>query len=396
MKWWLGFEKQSVALTTKDYRYVVISDISAYYENIDIGRLISDISDLRTSADTHNLLSSCLNRWAGTRCRGLPQGFIPSDILSELYLDLIDHQLKDEGHRHLRYSDDVRIFCKSKREGIEALYSLTSILRDKGLNLQTAKSRIVEKKEAVKEFQYVDRVISKAVRAYRNDVKKKYSLEYPYCTPSEIRRLANSASPSISMKPIMGVFDKHFLRGEERFNKSLFHFTLTRLAAAENDHAMKYCLKALPFIPEETNYILAYFSRLTRQRKRIASSVAAMIDSGKIIPEYQRYQVLKWYHDEGIVTKKVLELVRKISRNPDTPPFIQAYCISYLGNNGSVADIERIAGLYADSADPLSKATVILGIRRMEKGRRNALYARAVPDDFIVEMAVRKAKQLTS
>lgn len=395
VKWWIGFEEQSVALTKKGNNFVMISDISAYFENVDIGRLISDLAAIGISKDARDLLSSCLNRWANSRARGLPQGYVPSNILSEVYLDLIDRQMAREGFSHLRYSDDVRVFCKTEREAIEALHSITRLLRDKGLNLQTAKSKIVKRKQAIEEFQYVNGIIGKAVKACAKELKNDLILEYPYCAPSEIRALMASKKHEIPLKSITGVFDQHFVQKESRFNKRLFHFVLNRLGAAGNPRAVDYCLKGLLIIPEETRDILRYFSNLPHMKNRIANRIVTIIAKDLIIPEYQIYQILEWLYDQRIYTKRVLNQVRQVVRNPGIPTYMLDYCIAYLGDYGDSTDIEQLSHLYRNSNDPLSKATVIYGIRRMEKGRRNAIYSRAKSDDFLVEMAVKKAVSST-
>ena len=73
------------------------------------------------------LLSACLNRWAEPRGKGIPQGRrSASDILAKLYLDSIDHNLRNEGFSHLRYVDDIRIFCGDIREAKRAVLKLSS------------------------------------------------------------------------------------------------------------------------------------------------------------------------------------------------------------------------------------------------------------------------------
>jgi hypothetical protein len=68
--------------------YVVMADITAFYENIDLGLLLSDL------IEAINQISSCLNKWAQVQGRGIPQGQSPSDILAKLYLNSIDQTLK--------------------------------------------------------------------------------------------------------------------------------------------------------------------------------------------------------------------------------------------------------------------------------------------------------------
>jgi hypothetical protein len=95
------------------------------------------------------LLSACLHRWAGLRGKGIPQGYSASDILAKLYLDPIDHNLRNAGFTHLRHGDDIRIFCRDLQEAKQALLQLSDLLRVRGLNVQSAKTRVYRSDEVL-------------------------------------------------------------------------------------------------------------------------------------------------------------------------------------------------------------------------------------------------------
>ena len=73
--------------------FVLIADIAAFYENIDLPRLSSDLRATGMGEEATRLLSACLNRWAEPRGKGIPQGRSASDILAKLYLELNRPQL---------------------------------------------------------------------------------------------------------------------------------------------------------------------------------------------------------------------------------------------------------------------------------------------------------------
>jgi hypothetical protein len=82
-------EKSLQKLQTAEF--VLIADIAAFYENVDLNRLTSDLRSVNMDDEAGTLLSSCMNRWAEPRGKGIPQGHSASDILAKLYLDSIDH-----------------------------------------------------------------------------------------------------------------------------------------------------------------------------------------------------------------------------------------------------------------------------------------------------------------
>jgi RNA-directed DNA polymerase len=75
---------------------------------------------------------------------GTPQGGVLSPVLCNGYLHRLDRQWTKRGTGVLvRYADDLVVLCHSEREAEAALASLRSILAELGLELKTAKTRIV-------------------------------------------------------------------------------------------------------------------------------------------------------------------------------------------------------------------------------------------------------------
>ena len=69
---WQDFREHSVSKIDKGALYVVMADISAFYENVDIGFLISDIKQTGAPLEVIEQIGQCLNKWAqvtGRVCR---------------------------------------------------------------------------------------------------------------------------------------------------------------------------------------------------------------------------------------------------------------------------------------------------------------------------------------
>jgi reverse transcriptase-like protein len=118
---WQRWRERSIAhLKPADIEYVVATDITGFYENIDLQKLASDLRAIGADTEVVDLLQRCLRNWALPRNEGLPQGYSASDILAKLYLDSIDRYLRTDGFAHTRYVDDLRVFCRSKLDGKRA------------------------------------------------------------------------------------------------------------------------------------------------------------------------------------------------------------------------------------------------------------------------------------
>jgi hypothetical protein len=145
---WKEWREKSLAKLTSQVQYVLFTDIAGFYENVDLGKLRSELGQLAVEPDLLHLLMKLLYRWAQATGRGIPQGYSGSDILAKLYMNPVDLGLRNSGFVHLRYVDDIRIFCSDERQAKKALLVLTKLLRSRGLILQSAKTRILQVAEA--------------------------------------------------------------------------------------------------------------------------------------------------------------------------------------------------------------------------------------------------------
>jgi hypothetical protein len=181
---WRKWRQRSLtALGTSGVEYVVVTDITGFYENIDLQRLGSDVRALGAENELVDLLQRCLRNWALPRNEGIPQGYSASDILAKLYLDGVDRNLRNDAFQHVRYVDDIRIFCRTKLEARKAIRRLTAHLYPRGLNLQSSKTQILDTRAARRKFDGVDEIIE--------DLNKKLAQELiesggGYVTPNEV------------------------------------------------------------------------------------------------------------------------------------------------------------------------------------------------------------------
>ena len=161
---WPEFDRESrESFEESEYRFLATSDISAYFENIQLG-ILRDVLHQLVPAEPRivNLLMSSLEAWtvktqAGRpQMRGIPQGTTISSFLGNVFLQPLDTALvtfeKETDARYFRYMDDIRIFTRSLKDARRAVFLLDSTLRSLHLNVQTAKTRIYD--EATKEITY--------------------------------------------------------------------------------------------------------------------------------------------------------------------------------------------------------------------------------------------------
>ena len=91
-----------------------------------------------------------LEEW--TPEQGSPQGAVISPLLSNIYLNPLDHEMAQKGFEMVRYADDFVILCRSPDDAARALAAVQDWTALAGLTLHPTKTRIVDATEEAFEF----------------------------------------------------------------------------------------------------------------------------------------------------------------------------------------------------------------------------------------------------
>ena len=132
------------------HTWVVDADIRSYFDSIPrealLERVRAKVSDGRVLALLGAYLEQSvmdgMTSW--TPEAGTPQGAVVSPLLSNIYLDPLDHFVAERGHAMVRYADDFVILCRSETEAREALALVAAWMGDAGLSLHPDKTCIVD------------------------------------------------------------------------------------------------------------------------------------------------------------------------------------------------------------------------------------------------------------
>ncbi|MBI2690810.1 MAG: RNA-directed DNA polymerase [Solirubrobacterales bacterium] len=374
---WSDFRTRSLDYLNPvgNYTHCVVADITACYENIDIGMLMSDLRAQGCDAEILDLISKSLNRWANN-LRGVPQGHAATDAMVKLYLTKIDSQLQAAGYTHLRYVDDFRVFCRSEEEAKRAMVELSTILRHRGLHLQSAKSRILTREDA----RAIIDGTAPAIDRVRDDLVEilidAAADEGPYYPMTEIDELL-ATDPKDSPEVLEAAFTELIVNGEP-WDKSIFHFLLNRLAALQNRTALEYCLPLLVSRPEETSEVLTYIERigaLEDVADRLAEFAAGV--EASIYP-YQAFEIVRRFHKAGMSPPEaILDLCRTWAfEGRARYPFMRRIARLALGDFGTPADLERLLNLYPQCDGSAQQIEIIVAIHDLERQRRNSFLSR--------------------
>jgi RNA-directed DNA polymerase len=141
------------------YTHVVDADLKSYFDTIPHDKLMQRVREKVADGRVLKLIESFLTQgvlegaeqW--TPFAGAPQGAVLSPLLSNIYLNPLDHQMARLGFQMVRYADDFVILCRSSEEAEQALEQVRQWTAQAGLTLHPEKTRIVD--ERVEGFDFL-------------------------------------------------------------------------------------------------------------------------------------------------------------------------------------------------------------------------------------------------
>lgn len=140
------------------YNIIVDVDLKSYFDTIPKGRLMALIRQKVADTQVLALIESFLEQgvldgdreW--TPEQGTPQGAVVSPLLSNIYLDPLDHLMAERGFEMVRYADDFVVMCRTLEEATAALVLVKEWTASAGLTLHPTKTRLVNERKDGFEF----------------------------------------------------------------------------------------------------------------------------------------------------------------------------------------------------------------------------------------------------
>jgi hypothetical protein len=126
-------------LDDEEIRYVVKSDLAAFYQYVDHGILSRLLVSRTRDVELVQAVAEMLADLEG-RSYGIPQMLAASDRLSEVYAQLLQDQLLRRGYLVWRFNDDFRIGTPSFEAALDAIEALSEEARSMGLIINEQKT----------------------------------------------------------------------------------------------------------------------------------------------------------------------------------------------------------------------------------------------------------------
>ena len=140
------------------YVHVVDADLKGYFDSIPHDGLMARLKEKVADGSVLSLIEKFLKAdvldgmegW--TPDSGAPQGAVLSPLLSNVFLDPLDHLVARSGFEMVRYADDFVILCRTADEAARALEVVRAWVETNGLTLHPTKTKVVDARADEFEF----------------------------------------------------------------------------------------------------------------------------------------------------------------------------------------------------------------------------------------------------
>jgi hypothetical protein len=373
---------------SKLHEFVVITDVSSYFERIYRHEIDTVLKGLGADGKTVSALSKLLNKWATGSSYGIPQGVWASDYIGNVYLDPIDKFVVRSGYNYCRYMDDIRIGVDSIKEGKMIIVKIEEQLSGLGLSLNDQKTKIIPSSNLESEINpHSDRF---------NEIIEELGEEFPfdpYWEPSEDE--LEEMDEVIKIESMQQLFREEIEK--EHPHSFICRFCLKKFKAFHDedviDNVLNNINKLIVVTPNIVNYLVA-ISKNTSVSSNIVKKVSSIIDE----PYYDWQQM--WYlyclnRIENIDKESIEHIRRLIMMRTDLHEAVIVQALLLIGEHGDSGDRAWIESLYKSNTSRRIKNAIIYALKKLPTDKRNHLYCYWEKEDYFSEKLISYIKEVT-
>ncbi|GLY51891.1 RNA-directed DNA polymerase [Lentzea sp. NBRC 102530] len=332
---WIRMQRRCRSLLKKDGTLKLAkTDISSFYEGVDLDTLVDDIDYLDIGNYNPGRLRGFLDGFQEAHhAWGLPQGLDASGLLANLYLTPVDEYLRRRKLQYFRYSDDIDIFSRDWEELREAISDINKILRAKRLSMSAAKTRIYEPDEALRKFDDTE----KEALQYNIDIGSTSS-------PDEVKAFfikASEADP-LSARDI--------------------RWSLRRLGQFGVDYAIGWAFDNLVRSPHLARTIFDYLHYFPSETGKISRHLSKLAKDTSWLNPHLKKEIFRYFLTAQIDDRAIRELAWLALDDQNTETFVREFATRYIGRTSKFGDGPRIKHAYESESNLYMRRALLIAM----------------------------------
>ncbi len=260
------------------YNYVLITDITDFYNQIYLHRLQNSIESCSDElSEISRTIEKFLSRLNNSMSKGIPVGPAASIVLAEASLIDVDQFIQTKGFLFTRYVDDFRIYSDSKIQLLTFLEELSQYLySNHRLTLSGDKTELISSTEfKVKYINDPERLYKNKLHKSLEELKTRVNEDYPTYEPIEIEELPPDHQIRIQAESLHDLLDE--IIKLENLDLGLARHILRRAGRLRTRSIYKSILANFDFFIPVIRDVGIYFDRVTND-KTIEHNIGGFIE----------------------------------------------------------------------------------------------------------------------
>ncbi|MBP8083763.1 MAG: RNA-directed DNA polymerase [Spirochaetes bacterium] len=356
---WIEMRNNLRHQNNKGNNYYFNSDISGFFENIKIKKLMTLVDFYVGKKETKYLeqLSIMLEKWHFANSQGLIQPHNASAILAKIYLSRVDSEFCHYGKRYSRYVDEFHILSDNRTEILRSSITLSNQLRDLGLNLNSSKSEYLENDEILSAI----------------DGEQDFYQHVNYTS-----NILHDDSKSIELVESKFIEFINLSKSEFKINWKIYRYCIRKFSKTNNPIAISYVLEILTTSFDQLVDNLQYLSKFINNHPASEEIIATVFGyimnmDTNIYNWVQLWLLALIYHVENS-TYLDFKYIFELLNNRNTDPLSRSMAYLIYAKHHSDHDLIFLIDHYNREPYLVIKRAILCGISKLPDTIKNKIY----------------------
>jgi len=356
--------KSSIAHAKNSYKFSAKFDISSYFNSVYHHDLIAWFSEgnrtegNRTLKDTENLGQFLREINAGRSTDCLPQGLHPCKIIGAEFLKFIDNSISVKSQLMLRFMDDYYLFDNDETTINSDFITIQRMLGEKGLFLNSTKTKIGQVDEINIEKQ-VDAIKASLLKIRRHFIEVS-GFEIEFDQDEEYENLSDE-----QVEYLINILKDPDIHEED----AELVLILLRDHGSDVLEQMQKFLERFPSLSKN----IYNFCRYLNDKTELSNLVKSFLKTAKNVTENQLFWLAKTAEDHLVDSQNYADIIDLLYNHPSSTSLTKAKVLEIPEHRFGLPEL-RSEHLLVGKSDWLSWSAAV-GCRNETNIRRNHILA---------------------